>query len=156
VNTIGVGLLVEEHRGDIADRWKSGAAALGAEPALGFAVGPLLRELALALGPEGGAARAPEAWARIAVLVRSSARPAQLARETKLLQQALWDAIGASGQPVSAVERRAVDGWLLDALAECLDRLDRTRQRLDSIDRPAELRSPPRAQPPPLPRSRTS
>jgi hypothetical protein len=156
VNTNGVGLLVEEHRGEVAERWKAAVASLGAEPALGFAVGPLLRELALALGPEGGAARGADGWARIAVLVRSSARPAQLARETKLLQQALWDAIAASGQPVSAAERRAVDGWLLDALAECLDRLDRTRQRLESIGPPSELRPPARVQPPPLPRSRTS
>jgi hypothetical protein len=148
VNTIGVGLLVDEHRGEIAAGWKSAVAALGAEPALGFAVAPLLRELALAMSEEG-AAHGPEAWGRIAVLVRSSARPAQLVRELKLLQLTLWGAIAASGQPVSAAERRAVDGWLFDALAECLDRLERVRLRLEAIDRPPE--PSPRTRPPPLP-----
>jgi hypothetical protein len=148
VNTIGVGLLVDEHRGEIAAGWKDAVAGQEGEPALGFAVAPLLRELALAMSGER-AARGPEAWGRIAVLVRSGARPAQLAREVKALQHAVWEAIGASGQPVSAAERRAVDGWLFDALAECLERLERVRQRLDALDRPLEARA--RPQPPPLP-----
>jgi hypothetical protein len=150
VDTIGVGLLVEEHRGEIAAAWRNAAAGLGAEPALGFAVAPLLRELSLSLREEGAAARGPDAWARVAVLVRSSAHPAQLAREMKLLHRALWEAIAASGQPVSPEERLAVEEWLHDALAECLDRLDRVRLRLESLDRPAD-RSAARARPPPLP-----
>jgi hypothetical protein len=152
LNTIGVGLLVEEHRGEIAEAWRGAAATLGAEPALGFAVAPLLRELSLALRGEGGASHGPEAWARIAVLVRSSARPAQLAREFKLLSRAIAEALAASGQPVSAAERIALEAWLYDALAECLDRADRVRQRLEALDRPADARGPGRAVPPPLPR----
>lgn len=153
MNTIGVGLLVEEHRGEIATGWRSAASALGGEPALGYAVGPLLRELSLALRAEDGTGRAADAWARVAVLVRSSARPVQLVRETKLLQRAIWEAIAASGQPVTPQERLAVDGWLLDALAECVDRLERVRLRLESLDRPAPEGSASRAAPPPLPRA---
>ena len=152
MNTIGVALLVEEHRGDIATAWR---AAMGteAEPALGFAIAPLLRELSLTLRDEGGTGRGAEAWGRIAVLVRSSARPAQLARELKLLQRALWEALASSGQPVSAAERIAVDGWLFDLLAECLERLERLQSRLAALDRPSDARTPARVQPPPLPRS---
>lgn len=154
MKNVGVGLLVEEHRGEIASAWRSAVAALGPDPALGFAVAPLLRELSLAMREEGGA-RGPEAWARVAVLVRSSARPAQLAREMALLQRALWDAVAGSGEPVLHEERRAVDGWLADALAECLDRLDRVRSRLEALDRPAGATSSAgRPQPPPLPRAR--
>jgi len=151
VNTISVGLLLEEHRGEIAATWRIAAGALGGEPALGFAVAPLLRELSLALREEGSG-RTADAWARVAVLVRSSARPAQLVRETKLLQRSIWEAIAASGQPVTPQERVAVDGWILDALAECVDRLERVRQRLEALDRPAGEAGIPRAAPPPLPR----
>jgi ubiquinone biosynthesis protein UbiJ len=150
VTTFGVGLLVEEHRGEIAAAWRGAVAALGAEPALGFAVAPILRDLSLALREEGAAARGPEAWARIAVLVRSSARPSQLAREMKLLSRAIAEALAASDEPVSAAERIAVEGWLYDALAECLDRVERVRQRLDALDRPAAPAA--HATPPPLPR----
>lgn len=155
MTTIGVGLLVEEHRGEIAASWRSAAAGVGAEPALAFAVAPLLRELSLALREDAGARRGPEAWGRIAVLVRSSASPAQLAREMKHLHAALWQAIAGSGAPVSAAERLAVDGWLFDALGECLDRLERVRLRLEPLDRPAGARAAPRAHPPPLPRPGT-
>ena len=73
-------------------------------------------------------------------------------RETKLLQRSIWEAIAASGQPVTPQERVAVDGWILDALAECVDRLERVRQRLEALDRPAGEAGIPRAAPPPLPR----
>lgn len=154
MNTMAVGLLVEEHRGEIATAWRSAAAALGGEPALGYAVAPLLRELSLALRDDAGATRAAEAWARTAVLVRSSARPAQLVREARLLQRAIWEALAASGQPVTPQERLAVDGWLLEAIAECVDRLERVRLRLESLDRPAGEGAPAaRPAPPPLPRA---
>ncbi|HEX8959747.1 MAG TPA: hypothetical protein VF770_07985, partial [Solirubrobacterales bacterium] len=58
-------------------------------PALGFAVAPLLREMALALGGGGDAGRSREAWTRCAVLVRSHASPAQVAREFKLVRRCI-------------------------------------------------------------------
>jgi hypothetical protein len=153
VATIGVALLVEEHRGEIAAAWRSAAGSLGGEPALAFALSPLLRELALALQGRGGSPA--EAYGRIAVLVRSSARPAQLARELKLLHRAIWEALRASGEPVTAEERLAVDDWLHEALVECLERLERARARMEALDGPAAARvPPPRAAPPPLPARR--
>jgi hypothetical protein len=152
VNPIGVSLLVEEHRGEIATAWRNAATEAGGEPALGFAVVPLLRELSLALA--GDTPRGDETFARLAVLVRSSARPAQLVREMKLLQNATWQVIGASGAPVAADERLAADAWLMDALAACVERLDRVRQRLDALDAPAPARAP--AVPPPLPKRRAA
>jgi hypothetical protein len=150
VTSIGVALLVEEHRGDIAAAWR---AAAGPEPALGFAIAPILRELSLALREEGGAGPGDDAWARIAVLVRSSARPAQVAREVKLLHGAIWDALDRSGEPVLPADRRALDAWLLDATVACLERLERARARLDALDRgPGDPAARPR--PPPLPQPR--
>jgi hypothetical protein len=165
-----VGLLVEEHRGDVAAGWKrSVESELGGEPALAFAVGPLLREMGLALradGPPPGPARPPDAALRSAVLVRSTASPARVAREFKLLHRALWDSLRAAGRIVGAGERRAADEWLDEALAAALDRLDRVRTRIDLLERaplpppraphPAALRPPPlpharRVVPPPLP-----
>jgi len=163
VTSIGIGLLIEEHRGEIAASWRQAAAALGdPEPALGYAIAPLLRELSVALRERDAGARSREAWARCAVLVRSTARPAQLAREVKALHVAIWGALGASGHAVMPDERGAVDGWLLDALAEFLDRAERTRARLDVLGAPSVVAAAPpplparnlaRPEPPPLPGS---
>jgi hypothetical protein len=158
-----VGLLVEEHRGEVAAAWKrSVESELGGEPALAFAVGPMLREMGLALradGPPPGPARPQEAALRSAVLVRSTASPARVAREFKLLHRALWESLRAAGRIVGAGERRAADEWLDEALAAALDRLDRVRTRIDLLER-APL-TPPRApqpapavRPPPLPHAR--
>ena len=77
----------------------------------------------------------------------------KLAREMKHLQRAIWEALGASGEPVAPHERLTVDGWLFDALAECSERLERARLRLEALDRPPDAGSPARAKaPPPLPR----
>jgi hypothetical protein len=160
VGSTGLGLLLEEHRGEIAAAWKQAVAReLGQrEPALSFAVAPLLREMALALGGEAELQRSREAWTRCAVLVRSTAVPAQLAREFKLLHRCTWDAIRARGAPVSPTERRTADEWLDEALAEALDRLERVRVRAAAyahgpvvIPARSTPRSPPRT-PPPLPR----
>jgi hypothetical protein len=159
-----VGLLVEEQRGDIAGTWKRAVELeLGGEAALAFAVGPLLREMALALRderPRTGTERAQEGAVRSAVLVRSGASPARVAREFKLLHRSLWQALRASGRVVGADERRAADEWLDEALAAALDRLDRVRMRIDLLERaPAAVAVPPRERavaqrPPPLPWAR--
>jgi hypothetical protein len=195
VRALSVGLLVEEQRSEIAAAWKRGAEAeLGGEPALAFAVGPLLREMALALRGEGllprarfvdgakapagtngtnGASAASAASReggeppalRSAVLVRSGAAPARVAREFKLLHRAVWETLRAAGRVVGADERRAADEWLDDALAATLDRIDRVRARTDLLDRSADHPAHARpdaadrgtfaSRPPPLPRFRT-
>jgi hypothetical protein len=201
VRALSVGLLVEEQRSEIAAAWKRAAETeLGGEPALAFAVGPLLREMALALRGEdllprarsldgtqapagaGGAVGAhgsngakgtgsghgeggePPAL-RSAVLVRSGAAPARVAREFKLLHRALWETLRAAGRVVGADERRAADEWLDDALAAMLERIDRVRTRSELLDRSADHPAHARpdaaergsllARPPPLPRFRT-
>lgn len=152
----GFGLLVDEHRGEIAAAWKQAVRdELGiADPALAFAVAPLLRELALTAGEEPDARRRREAWARCAVLVRSTATSAQLAREFKLLHRGLWSALRARGAPISQGDRRAADEWLDEALAEALDRLERVRARAAAFERPPPARplsARSRPTPPPLP-----
>lgn len=171
MRAVSVGLLIEEQRSEIAAAWKRAAEKdLGGEPALGFAVGPLLREMALALRGEDmlprGSRAAPaagdaggEASLRSAVLVRSGSPPARVAREFKLLHRALWETVRAAGGVVGADERRAADEWLDDALAASLDRLDRVRTRAELLDVPAERPAHARegtfyARPPPLPRNR--
>lgn len=162
-----VGLLVEEQRSAVAAAWKRAVDEdLGGEPALAFAVGPLLREMALALRGDalpslrgGDGARAPEPL-RSAVLVRSGAAPARVAREFKLLHRAVWETLRASGAVVGADERRAADEWLDEALAAALDRLERVRMRVDLLERGPEVPPPARPpalhpiRPPPLPRMR--
>lgn len=156
-----VGLLIEEQRGEVTAAWKRAVEReLGGESALGFAVGPLLREMSLALRsdapPSGGAAPAEP---RSAVLVRSTAAPARVAREFKLLHRTLWEALRAAGHVVGAGERRVADEWLDEALAAALDRLDRVRSRTNLLEpAPAAFR-PGRAvaasvRPPPLPMRR--
>jgi hypothetical protein len=157
-----MGLLLEEHRAEISSAWREAVEReLGVrDPALAFAVAPLLRELTLSLGGEGDPRRSREAAKRCAVLVRSNASPGQLAREMKLLHRAAWDALRARGAPVSQADRRAADEWLDDALAEALDRLDRVRQRMASLEAHTPVVIPPTrangmassARPPPLPR----
>lgn len=174
MRAISTGLLVEEQRTEIAAAWKRGVEhELGGEPALAFAVGPLLREMALALRGEDRLPRSARAAAvnggldghargdpdgaplRSAVLVRSGAAPARIAREFKILHRAVWEALRAAGHVVGADERRAADEWLDEALAAMLDRADRLRTRADLLDRPAERPSPASGmRPPPLPRTR--
>jgi hypothetical protein len=172
VRAVSVGLLIEEQRSEMAAAWKRAAEKeLGGEPALGFAVGPLLREMALALrgedtlarasrvAPAAGAPGADAAPLRSAVLVRSGSQPARVAREFKLLHRALWETVRAVGGVVGADERRAADEWLDDALAASLDRLDRVRTRAELLEVPAERPAQARegtfyARPPPLPRNR--
>jgi hypothetical protein len=171
-----VGLLVEEHRTEIAAMWRSALEReLGGEPAIGFAVGPLLREMALALrgdGPSalqrlaGAASDAETGLSRCAVLVRSAAQPGRVAREFKLLHRAVWEILRGAGRIVGADERRAADEWLDEALAASLDRLERVRARVDLLERspatapatsvrPLSARSAtPVLRPPPLPRTR--
>jgi hypothetical protein len=164
---VAVGLLVEEQRSDVAAAWKRAVAdELAGEPALAFAVGPLLREMALSLRDEPRAVAvspAPrEGTLRSAVLVRSGASPARVAREFKLLHRALWDTLRAAGRIVGADERRAADEWLDEALALALDRLERVRSRIDLLERgpavvpPAAAQTPTRSpqRPPPLPWAR--
>jgi len=163
-----VGLLVEEQRGDVAAAWKRAVdGELGGEPALAFAVGPLLREMGLALRDDGtghapAAGRPGEGVLRSAVLVRSGASPARVAREFKLLHRALWDTLRAAGRIVGADERRAADEWLDEALAAALDRLDRVRMRIDLLERPpavvaaAPQQPRPAQRPPPLPAMRSA
>lgn len=168
MRAVSIGLLVEEQRGEIAAAWKRAAEhELEGDPALAFAVGPLLREMALALRGEDRLPRAARAAGvvgdrdgapalRSAVLVRSGAAPARVAREFKLLHRALWESLRAAGHVVGADERRAADEWLDEALAAALDRIDRVRTRADLLDLPAEPRAQPGpgARPPPLPRMR--
>jgi hypothetical protein len=157
-----VGLLIEEQRSDVAAAWKRAVEEeLGGEPALAFAVGPLLREMALALrgdaAPRVTARTEPrESALRSAILVRSGTAPARVAREFKLLHRALWHALRAAGRIVGADERRAADEWLDEALAATLDRLDRVRTRIDLLERgpavvPAASRPSLAQRPPPLP-----
>jgi hypothetical protein len=162
-----VGLLIEEQRADVAAAWKRAVdEELGGEPALGFAVGPLLREMGLALRADdlragSTAGTAGEGALRSAVLVRSGASPARIAREFKLLHRALWDTLRAAGRIVGAGERRAADEWLDDALAASLERADRIRTRIDLLERGPAV-SPPAPEtrtaqrPPPLPWARRS
>jgi hypothetical protein len=154
---LGVGLLVEEQRGDVAAAWKRAVdEELGGEPALAFAVGPLLREMGLALRDDGSRrpdpARTHEGALRSAVLVRSGASPARVAREFKLLHRALWDTLRAAGRAIGGDERRAADEWLDEALAAALDRLERVRTRAELLDRPPTVAAhAPAMRPPPLP-----
>jgi hypothetical protein len=157
---VAVGLLVEEQRCEIQSGWKRAMEReLGGEPALGFAVGPLLREMALALRGDTLPLRASgEGALRSAVLVRSGASPSRVAREFKLLHRSLWEAFRASGHVVGTDERRAADEWLDDALAAALERLERVRTRSDLLDRPPGAAPHGRAssaRPPPLPSSRS-
>ncbi len=159
-----VALLVEEQRSEILAGWRRDVdRELGGEPALAFAAGPLLREMALALREEPSpllpGAQAVEPGARSAVLVRSGAAPARVAREFKLLHRALWQALKLAGAIVGADERRAGDEWLDEALAAALDRADRVRTRDDLIEpAPRHAATPDVAQPgggarpPPFPR----
>jgi len=168
---VAVGLLLEEQRGDIAAAWRGLAEReLGGEPAMEFAVGPILRELALALRGDAppSRARSGDGRERCAVLVRSGAQPARVAREVALLHRAIWYVLRAAGRIIGADERRAVDEWLDEALATALERLDRIRLRIDLLEhgpamvpaRPvaapviAAAARPPPARPPPLPRVR--
>jgi len=133
-----VGLMLEEHRGEIAADWRRAAEAeLPGEPVLGFAVAPLLREMALALRGDTPVLRpGPDGISRCSVLVRSSASPARVAREMKLLHRALWEALRRAGRAVSPNERRAADEWLDDALAASLERLERVRVRSELLEAP--------------------
>ncbi len=155
-----VGLLVEEQRGEIAAAWRRAAdEELGGELAIGYAVPPLLREMGRSLRSDASPPGAhDERLLRSAILVRSGASPARIAREFKLLHRAVWDVLRAAGRIVPADERRAVDEWLDDALAAALDRVDRVRMRIDLLDHGAATvqrsRTPAASQrPPPLPRS---
>ncbi len=165
MRAVAVGLLIEEQRSDVAAAWKRAVESeLGGEPALAFAVGPLLREMSLALRDDGAAAAASapprEGGAlRSAVLVRSGASPARVAREFKLLHRALWDSLRSAGRIVGADERRAADEWLDEALAAALERLDRVRSRMELLERtpavvPPATRVPFSMRPPPLPSAR--
>ena len=173
---MGVGLLIEEHRAEIQQAWASAVEAeLSGERALEFAVGPLLRELTLALRDDAPRLTSPRSdpLSRCAVLVRAAASPARLAREFKLLHRALWDALRRADLIVSAEERRATDEWLDEALAAALERTERIRTRIDLLDgalqavpparvqparmqpaRPPPAAPPPRQRPPPLPWNR--
>jgi len=148
VGSTGLGLLLEEMRGEIASAWRQAVARElgGSEPALAFAVAPLLREMGLALGT-AEPLRSREAWTRCAVLVRSTAVPAQLAREFKLLHRCAWEALRGRGALVSPTERRALDEWLDDALAQALDRLERVRLRAAAYAQPAPVVIPARVIP---------
>jgi hypothetical protein len=162
MRAVSVGLLIEEQRSDVAAAWKRAVEEeLGGEPALAFAVGPLLREMALALRGDAAprvttGAEPRDGALRSAILVRSGTAPARVAREFKLLHRALWHALRAAGRIVGADERRAADEWLDEALAAMLDRLDRVRTRIDLLERgptvvPAASRPSLAQRPPPLP-----
>jgi hypothetical protein len=166
VTGVAVGLLVEEQRGEVAETWKRAVEEeLGGEPAIGFAVGPLLRELSLSLRGDLPATRArgTDGLARCTVLVRSGAQPARVAREFKLLHRSIWDALRRAGRIVALDERRAADEWLDEALAAALDRLERVRIRIDLLERGPAVVAPARQglapseapiRPPPLPTAR--
>lgn len=169
MSAVAVGLLVEEQRSEIGEAWRQAVEEeLGGEPALAFAVGPLLRELSLALrGDEPSSRpRGADGLARCTVLVRSGAQPARVAREFKLLHRAVWSSLRRAGRIVAADERRAADEWLDEALASALERLERVRMRIDLLEkgpavigpvaRPASAPAAPpaRARPPPLPSQR--
>ncbi|WP_242394731.1 hypothetical protein [Anaeromyxobacter oryzisoli] len=160
MGAVAVGLLVEEQRGEIAAAWKRAVEEeLGGEPAIGFAVLPLLRELSLALRGDAPASRprGADGLQRCMVLVRSGAQPARVAREFKLLHRAVWEALRRAGRIVAANERRAADEWLDEALAAALDRLERVRMRIDLLEHGPEIvpasRDGARPTPPPLPRA---
>jgi hypothetical protein len=168
VRAVAVGLLLEEQRGDVTAAWRGLVEReLGGEPVMEFAVGPILREMALALRGDAppSRARSGDGRERCAVLVRSGAQPSRVAREFKLLHRALWDVLRAAGRIVGADERRAVDEWLDEALATALERIERVRMRIDLLEHgpaivPARPTASPslaaqsRARPPPLPRVR--
>jgi hypothetical protein len=154
----GVGLLVEERREAIAAAWGRLVEGESAEPALAFAVAPLLREMSLVLRravpsrPGGG-----EGWTRCAVLVRSTAQPARIAREFRFLRRAIWEVLRAEGHPILPDERRAADEWLDEALERSLERIERARLRIEALERGPVLIPPKRPDsptPPPLPSAR--
>ena len=151
----GLGLLLEEHRSEIGSRWRRGVEReLGLkEPALAFALAPLLREMSLAFGGTTAGRPSRDAWVRCAVLVRSSATPAQLAREFRVLHRAVWDSLRDAGAPVGPGDRVAADEWLQEALAEALERLERVRIRAAAFEHGHRVPVPPvaRVRPPPLP-----
>lgn len=141
MRAVAVALLMEEQRGEIVAAWRREVEReLGGEPALAFAVGPLLREMALALRGDAPAllparpADSAAAGARSAVLVRSGASPGRLAREFRLLHRALWQALKQAGAVVGGEERRAADEWLDEALAVAVERVDRLRARTDLVE----------------------
>lgn len=144
MRAVALGLLVEEERGEVAATWRAAVdRELGGEPAISFAVGPLLRELSLTLRDDAtpSHSRPEDAHARCAVLVRSGAEASRLVREFGLLHAALWDVLRASGRLVSASERHEADAWLDEALAVAVDRLDRQRRRADLFERPSLSRA---------------
>jgi hypothetical protein len=171
VRAAAVGLLREEQRGEIASTWKQLVETeLGGEAAIGYAVAPLIREMALALRGDVPPLRtrtpSGDGSSRCAVLVRSTAQPARVAREFKLVHRAVWDVLRREGHVVAPDERRAADEWLDEALAAALDRLERVRLRIEVLERgavvvpaarsaadPGGLGLPQR--PPPLPRNRS-
>lgn len=163
MGAVAVGLLVEEQRAEIGESWRRAVAEqLGGECAIEFAVGPLLRELSLALRGDTPALRprGADGLARCTVLVRSGAQPARVAREFKLLHRALWDALRRAGRIVAADERRSADEWLDEALAAALERIERVRMRIDLLERGPAVVPAVRdtraqgARPPPLPSAR--
>jgi hypothetical protein len=156
----GMGLLLEEHRAEIVSAWRRAVEREigGGEPALSFAVAPLLREMSLALEGQVDGERSHQARVRCAVLIRSSAAPAQLAREVKILHRCTWAVLRGHGTAVAQSERLAVDEWLDETLVEALERIERVRLRMAAMERrpvvvPAAAR--PRQTPPPLPRARS-
>jgi hypothetical protein len=154
VRAVAVGLLLEEQRGEIVSGWRRDVEhELGGEPALAFAVGQLLREMSLALRGDPSPLRpgmtVDAGGARSAVLVRSGAASARIAREFKLLHRAIWDALKRASATVGADERRAADEWLDEALAAALDRLDRLRTRADLLDASPGPGGSPRSHPAP-------
>ncbi|HET8542264.1 MAG TPA: hypothetical protein VFL83_20485 [Anaeromyxobacter sp.] len=159
MRAVAVALLLEEQRGEILDAWRRQVEReLGGEPALAFAIGPLLREMALALRGDGslfagGVTPSGDAGARCAVLVRSGAGAARVAREFKLLHRTVWQVVKQAGAVVGADERRAGDEWLDEALAAALDRLDRVRARAELFDPTAVPAPPPPPAAPPRARS---
>jgi hypothetical protein len=138
VRAVAVGLVIEESREEIAAAWKRSLQAElgGGEAAIGYAVAPLLREMALALRGDAAPLRGgPDGLFRCAVLVRSNAQPGRIAREFKLLHRAVWEVLRRGGHGFTPEERRAADEWLDEALAASLDRSERVRLRLDLLER---------------------
>lgn len=161
MSAMGVGLLIEENRAEIHQAWiRAVESELAGERALEFAVGPLLRELSLALRGDAPrlASTGPDPLARCAVLVRAAASPARVAREFKLLHRAVWDTLRRAGRTVAAGERRSADEWLDEGLAAVLERTDRIRMRIDLMERGPQVigpaAPPPGRRPPPLPWNR--
>lgn len=138
MRAVALGLLLEEQRSEIAAAWKRAVETeLGGEAAIGYAVAPLVRELALAMrgDPPPRPRAAGDGVSRCAVLVRSTAQPARVAREFKLLHRAIWDVLRREGQIVAPEDRRTADEWLDEALAGALDRLERVRLRIEVLER---------------------